>query len=605
MAPTRSRLWSQCFGGTLFRIAVVAGFACLPAGGPAFAAAPDSPEVKQAIDKAVALLKTRGPGEPDTSGDGLVAYAILKGGVPATDPVVQTLLVRIEAKFSGGSYTAVRHGWYEAACDIMAFEAADPVKYRQAIGAIAAQIAAAQNDAGGWNYPHERNSARGGDLSVTQYALLGLWAAQRAGVDVRADVWDRAANWLSTSSIAGNGPQNPNGGFQYRPGESYPTTHSMTVAGVGCLYICRQFLYPAAPGGLVRAEPPKPEPPPQETPVQKQKRLGIRWGVLEPLPVETEEKPDEPAPAAQPAPRVRTPLVRIDQSIRAGLNWLDRDFVVGNAPGWPNYYLYGLERMAALANLQQIANRDWYDEGSNHLLRNQRRDGGWDTTQGLESGIISASFGVLFLSQSTRKLLGPRAVLDPVAGGVLKGDRLPEDLSMAEVDEDGKIKQVKLSGPFEVLLAELAKGDAGIAPAQAAIVDTVRDMDREELVGRKDKLVELAGHSDPGVRLTAIWALGRTDDLELAPLLLKGLRDQNVDVNVEAYNALCFLSRKPQGVGLPASPYDGLAADANDVERRQALERWREIALDRWTRWHYSVRPYAERDDLPEKVGSP
>src|SRR5690606_32312997 len=143
---------------------------------------------------------------------------------------------------------------------------------------------------------------------------------------------------------AGNGPQTPDGGFRYRARSGTPT-HSMSIAGTGSLFLARQILHPDAPARLGQAEPVEPEPPKEETLEQRQKRLGIRWGVLEPLPIEEpEEEPEEPPQPVRPAPRVRTPLLRIDQSLVGGLGWVTRNYTI-EPTGWPRYYLYGMERM--------------------------------------------------------------------------------------------------------------------------------------------------------------------------------------------------------------------------------------------------------------------
>ncbi|MEX0701090.1 MAG: HEAT repeat domain-containing protein [Planctomycetales bacterium] len=593
MDPNRLRIRPIVLRGSRRWIVALAALSLVGVARPAVAAPPaQSPEVARSIALATQYLKQHAPGQKGR--EGLYVYALLKGGVPPQDPVVQGLLQGILAKFDSGRYRYIQYHWYEAACDLMALEAVDPERYRKEIENIALVLAAAQNDAGGWNYPEERNT--GGDTSVTQYAILGLWAAQRAGVEVPLATWDKAAAWLTSA------PQLPNGAFMYSPRHDPSPKHSMTVAGVGSLYVCRQYLYPDAPAelALTPAAQPQPQQPKPETLEERQKRLGIRWGVLEPIPLEPEEeKPPEVKPAAGPG-RPRMPLTRIDQSIRGGMQWLGQNFTIVNPSGWPKYYLYGLERMAALANVQHVGTHDWFAEGSAYLLRTQSLNGSWDSTEGEESGPIGACFCVLFLSRATGQLVGSPPP-EPIAGGLLKGGRLPEDLSTAQLN-DGNVQQHKLSGPFEELLAELAKGEAQMAAAQQAIVEKVQLGDREGLVGQKDRLIELARHSDPEIRRTAIWALGRTDDLELVPLLLKSLEDPDVDVMVEAGNALCFIARKPDGFGLAAGPFQGLVEPATDLQRKQSLDRWRELALDRWARWHFSTRPYAERDDLREKA---
>ena len=48
------------------------------------------------------------------------------------------------------------------------------------IGQIAAYLISRQNGNGSWDYS-DRNQ---GDTSISQYAVLGLWEAENAGVDV-------------------------------------------------------------------------------------------------------------------------------------------------------------------------------------------------------------------------------------------------------------------------------------------------------------------------------------------------------------------------------------------------------------------------------------
>ena len=47
-------------------------------------------------------------------------------------------------------------------------------------------------------------------------------------------------------------------------------------------------------------------------------------------------------------------------------------------------------------------------------------------------------------------------------------------------------------------------------------------------------------------------------DFELIPLMLKGLRDPNVDVNLQALDALRYISRKPNGFGISDEPFEGV-----------------------------------------------
>ena len=53
---------------------------------------------------------------------------------------------------------------------------------------------------GHWRYPED-----GLDLSNTQYALLGLWAASRCGFKIPESVWFKSLEWLRSRQAAGAG----------------------------------------------------------------------------------------------------------------------------------------------------------------------------------------------------------------------------------------------------------------------------------------------------------------------------------------------------------------------------------------------------------------
>ena len=139
-----------------------------------------------------------------------------------------------------------------------------------------------------------------------------------------------------------------------------------------------------------------------------------------------------------------------------------------------------------------------------------------------------------------------------------------------------------------------------VESAQAALVEAVQVGQREQLIGQKDLLLKLAKDSRVDVRRTAFWALGRCNDLRVAPVLIQGLIDADFDAAVEARNALCVLSRRPRGFGLPDDLIAKLPEGASQAEKESAFERWRDEDIRRWREWYQSVRPYSERDKLPD-----
>lgn len=521
-------------------------------------------QIQKAIKGAIAHLQRRLP-QQEGGHAALIALALLKTGVPADTPEINTCLDKIVKQVANDKYKGGPHHIYEAGVSLMALANADNKKYRREIGAIADYIMEYQRPAGEWDYLQPTT----GDTSITQYAVLGLWEAVRSGVAVPRRVWDRAAAWHISRQL-------PDGSFTYHPtgvdgvGVGTAGSHSMTVAGTASLHVTRLHLYPTASD-------------PDEGRSARGKKRGKKFGVLLPAAVESEEG-DQTPELADASYRPTTRLSAIDKSISRGKKWLADHFTVVPKANWDLYYLYGLERLAALASIKEIDGHDWYAEGAAHLVATQSPGGTWSDGSAEDA---ATSFGVLFLTKATEKMLSRKArVLERrFGGGLLVGGRgLPDNLETVQV-ELGSVRVRKLKGPVDELLAELENSQSRqIESAQAALVETIATDDPEALIGQTERLLKLAGDKRPEVRRTVFWALGRTNDLRVVPTLIRGLGDADPDCMIEARNALRFISKK---IDLREPP------DEATAEQRAAA-----IAL--WKKWYLSVRPYDERDDLGE-----
>jgi hypothetical protein len=239
---------------------------------------------------------------------------------------------------------------------------------------LATWLCGVQKDTGGWGYPGNRE-----DFSNTQYALLGLRAARDCGAIVPATAFEKALR-MALLWQEQDGPKvkrivpspDPDAspyvfeagdrarGFPYLR-EPYLATGSMTTSGIAILAIAHDALL-------------------------RPKRLSRFDAALE----------------SQTA-----------RSIEDGFCWLDRNWTVAknagvNAPNWHLYYLYGLERAAALAGRGLIGQHDWYLEGAKHLLGMQKPDGRWSTgalghpgeIEG--SDVMDTAWALLFLKRATR-----------------------------------------------------------------------------------------------------------------------------------------------------------------------------------------------------------
>ena len=535
----------------------------------------DDPRVQRAIRQGVAYLREQLKLSANASGPvSLAALALVKSGQPVDDPLILRVVRAIQRQVKGTQYNPPGNHFYSAGVHLMLLEAIDAERYRPEMEAITRYILNGQLNNGSWYYPAQTGD---GDTSITQYALLGLWMAARAEIEVPKSVWDDAAGWHIRY-------QQSDGGFAYHPPAGASRT-TLTAAGIGSLYIARLHLYPdGKPISIAQR--------------QKPKKPRRKYRFLEP--VDLDDPEDSPGSASKAGRNgtVQTRLSAIDLAIGRAMQRLAARWSVRGDGDYVYYYLYALERMAALGEIQMVGTHDWYTEAAAFLIAQQQPDGSW---RGNQSATVDTSFAVMCLGRATAKMLGQDTPGLGVGAGLLAGGRgLPDDLSQVAV-EGGQVKTRKLLGPLDELLAELEKPKANrLQSAQQAIVERIQVGSREELIGNIPRLIKLVKDPRPEVRRTALWALGRSDDLAHLPLLINALKDKDVGVMVEAHNALCTLSRRPLAFGLPGHPLEGLPEDASQAEKDAAVARWRSQAIKRWRAWYLAVRPYQQRDDLAE-----
>lgn len=549
--------------------------------------AADKAVVRKLIKDGVAYLRSelKKKGEIGDGASFLAAYAMIKGGVKPTDPVIQKAVKAVVEKTKGGKYKPRSEVIYTTGVELMLLEAArvKTTDYREPMQIIVDFVVEKQSDPGYWNY---LGGDKVGDTSVTQYGILGLWAAARAGIKVPPKAWDKAAGWLLAT-------QKTNGGWQYRPQSSLDThgvTTSMTVAGVSTLLVTARYLYPGRVDGNSKRKP-------------KKKVFSLNRNVEKVDISNPEEKRKRSKSGKKIDPSNYKPSAsfgRIRNAARGGLGWLNARYTPGNGR-WKIYTLYGVERLSALMRLERIGKHHWYDSGVEYLAKTQSPNGTWSDTTGI---LPATSFAVLFLTRSTAKLLG--VPVESLGDGLLRGGTgLPDDLSSIGEGKDGKIKKRKISGPIDELLAELQKPqtDLDVPELQKAIVKKIQLGDRKQWLKpeKRKQLLSMAEHPKPEVRTVAIWALGRTGNIDIVTIIMNALeKDPDLIVAIEARNALCWLSRKPKGFGLANDPRTDLPPNASKAQKEAAIDKWRSEAVSRWKKWYLSVRPYDERDDLKD-----
>ncbi len=205
---------------------------------------------------------------------------------------------------------------------------------------------------GSWTYGKARGAGHG-DNSNSQFALLGLHEAARAGVRVSRDTWVRAQQYWTAAA-------NGDGSWGYTLGTT-GGSGSMTCAGISSIWITSEHV--GAPDARAAAD-----------------SVSCCGGGGSPKPLER------------------------------GLQWLGRRFSVVENPGtggqtWLFYYLYGLERVGRFTARRYIGEADWYLEGARMFVSAQDALTGRFTAPRMEDPVVATSFALLFLAKGRRPVL--------------------------------------------------------------------------------------------------------------------------------------------------------------------------------------------------------
>lgn len=197
-----------------------------------------------------------------------------------------------------------------------------------------------------------------GDISNTQFAILGLKACLDAGVMIPKPTWKDALGYIRKY-------QNKDGGWGYayagkRDQASYG---SMTCAGICSIAICRYGLGVKNPGnhGCIKR--------------------GVKW---------------------------------LEKHFAVDKNYNIENSHVADPLRWRYYYLYSVERVGMILDKEAFDGKAWYPLGARYLLDEQKADGSWWTeipgAQWRQAGDIHTAdtcFAILFLTRSTPRLSVP------------------------------------------------------------------------------------------------------------------------------------------------------------------------------------------------------
>ncbi|MBI5725327.1 MAG: DUF4159 domain-containing protein [Planctomycetes bacterium] len=196
-----------------------------------------------------------------------------------------------------------------------------------------------------------------GDNSNGQYGQLGVWAGQRAGMEIPREYWYKSMNfWI--------GRQNTDGGWNYREAGE-PSYGNMTAAGVATLFVCFDALF-----------------------AESFSKCNVSHEVEM-------------------------------RAIQRGLDWFDKNFErtlaapEGHEQSSPYYYLYGVERVGLASGYKYFGRMDWFKEGARKILGDQEDAGSWrrglahEGTRDAQTNqrIEATAFALLFLIRGQKPIM--------------------------------------------------------------------------------------------------------------------------------------------------------------------------------------------------------
>ncbi len=291
----------------------------------------------------------------------LALLALHRGGYPDDHPLKAELLGTARGRSVESAYVA--------ALQAMTLAEIDPAAHHDRIRYCAQLLVDSQCANGQWDYAVKlalpdvpptgriRRRAEGppsGDNSVTAYAVLGLHACIRSGVDIDPDVLSRARSWwLKCQNADGGWGYNEAGKLEAEDGNrtKYTTNASYgsaTAGGVASLAVIQECLLHESSTSL---------------------------------------------------------------AMLRGQHWLTENFAADRNPrkdpGFLSiHWLVAVGRAGQLLGASRFGDHDWYAEGTAHLLKSQRPNGEWVGEQGEfmaheKNDVLDTCLAILFLRRKS------------------------------------------------------------------------------------------------------------------------------------------------------------------------------------------------------------
>jgi hypothetical protein len=263
----------------------------------------------------------------------LAVYALLAAGEKKTDPRMVKALEFLKSADILGIYALGLR------CQVW-LTLGNTAEMRgllyQDVRKLEAGMCKSPENAGLWDYADGRGfdvPSHRIDHSVSQYGVLGLWAATQVDVPVTNDIWKVIdETWRKH--------QNPDGGWAYQSNgtNGSSSTPSMTAAGIATLFITQRMLQ----GGVY------------SSPTQ------ANYG---------------------------------DRRIDDWLKWMASH--IGQVENY--YDWYGIERIGAASGQRYFGTIDWYRQGVAKLVNSQLPEGSWQGRDHNSGTLQDTSFCLLFL----------------------------------------------------------------------------------------------------------------------------------------------------------------------------------------------------------------
>jgi len=294
--------------------------------------------VNRCIARGVAYLASRQapdgtfPGHADVHPGGITALSALtlvEAGVRRDDPVLARALKALEGQEMASVYSASVH---LLLCEALGVDRAPLDAARRSL----TFLVECQDAQGVWAYPWDHLCG-----SNTQFALLGLRAARRLGLELPEETVGRAAEGLWHF-------QDRSGGFVYTEG-GLPYD-GMTAAALAGIAVLEEI---GADSGRVRGALKK---------HAKDRAAAEAW---------------------------------IEEHFDPSYNRYDTG---AWTPFWSYAYMWAVERWCGLTGTERVAGRDWYAEGAARLVETQADDGSWTTD---DKPLENTCFALLFLRKAT------------------------------------------------------------------------------------------------------------------------------------------------------------------------------------------------------------